>query len=99
MTRPRQRAGNRRSSSATARFSGWPTDDARNIAWARDFVEAVRPFSDGSAYLNFPGFLEEGDALVRDTYGAKLAKLAAIKRKYDPDNVFRRNANIKPADG
>lgn len=42
-----------------------PSDDAANISWARDFIAAMEPFSDGSRYLNFPGFQEEGDAMMR----------------------------------
>lgn len=73
-------------------------DDAANIAWVRSFVEAMAPYSDGSRYLNFAGFQEEGNAMMRQSFGPHYARLAALKAKYDPDNLFRRNANIRPSD-
>lgn len=72
-------------------------DDAANVAWVRDFIDDMQPFSDGSRYLNFAGFQEEGDALVRDAFGAQYSRLAALKAKYDPHNLFRLNQNVKPA--
>jgi FAD/FMN-containing dehydrogenase len=74
-----------------------PRDDQANIAWVREFVRAMEPFSDGSRYLNFPGFLEEGEAMVRDAYGAKYDRLAALKTRYDPTNMFRLNPNVCPS--
>ena len=71
-------------------------DDAANIAWVRDLIAALQPFSDGSRYLNFPGFQEEGDAMMRDAFGAQYARLAQVKAKYDAANLFRLNQNIKP---
>lgn len=73
-----------------------PKDDETNLTWARAFVEAMKEFSDGSRYLNFPGLGEEGDAVIRDTFGAKHERLVALKNKYDPDNLFRMNSNIRP---
>ncbi|MDX6629070.1 MAG: hypothetical protein QOH00_1316 [Gaiellales bacterium] len=73
-------------------------DDDANIAWTRDFWQRMKPHSDrGRIYLNFPGLGEEGDQLVRQSYGPNFARLAEIKRKYDPDNVFRFNQNIRPS--
>ena len=57
----------------------------------------MRRFSAGKTYFNFPGLLEEGEAAIRDSYGANHERLARIKAAYDPDNVFRLNQNIKPA--
>jgi FAD/FMN-containing dehydrogenase len=75
-----------------------PDEDARNIAWTRDFWERMAPHSDaGRIYLNFPGLGEEGDELVRRSYGANFARLSSIKADYDPRNVFRFNQNIPPA--
>jgi FAD/FMN-containing dehydrogenase len=74
-----------------------PADDARNIAYTRAFWEAARPHSDGKTYFNFPGLLEEGDAAVRESYGANHARLARIKAAYDPENRFRLNQNIRPS--
>ncbi len=64
-------------------------DDDANVAWARGVVESVRPFSDGGAYLNFPGFYEEGEDLLKASYGtANLERLRSVKRAYDPDGVL-----------
>jgi len=56
----------------------------------------MAPFSDGSRYLNFAGFQEEGDDMMQSSFGAHYARLEALKRRYDPDNLFRLNQNIKP---
>lgn len=64
-------------------------------AWAKGYWEAVHPYSLGSAYVNF--MMEEGDERIQATYGDNHARLATIKKKYDPDNFFRVNQNIKPA--
>jgi FAD/FMN-containing dehydrogenase len=74
-----------------------PEDDEANIRWARDFVEAMREFSDGSRYMNFAGFQEEGDEMMREAFGENYRRLAELKAKYDPHNLFRLNQNIKPA--
>jgi FAD/FMN-containing dehydrogenase len=71
-------------------------DDDVNISWARDFVDDMEPFSDGSRYLNFPGFQEEGDEMMRKSFGDKYARLQELKQRYDPNNVFKLNQNIKP---
>ena len=75
--------------------SNWesPDDDAANLAWAREIVAAIG----GSAYLNFPGLLEEGEQQARSSHGATFERLAEVKRAWDPDNLFRFNANILPA--
>ena len=58
----------------------------------------MKPYShEGRMYLNFPGLGEEGEDLVRRSYGRNFGRLAAIKKKYDPGNVFRFNQNIRPA--
>jgi FAD/FMN-containing dehydrogenase len=75
-----------------------PAHDATNIAYTRAFWDAAVPFSAGKTYFNFPGLLEEGDAAVRDSYGANHARLARIKTAYDPDNRFQLNQNIRPAE-
>jgi FAD/FMN-containing dehydrogenase len=74
-----------------------PEHDETNIAWAREFVEAMQEFSDGSLYFNFPGFHEEGEQIIRTTFGAKYQRLVALKKRYDPTNLFRLNQNINPA--
>lgn len=73
-----------------------PEDDEVNIAWLRSFIADMEEFSDGSRYLNFAGFQEEGDAMMRKAFGAQYERLVALKRKYDPGNLFRLNQNIKP---
>ena len=70
-----------------------PDGDESCIAWARKFFEAAKPFASGGAYVNFMT-ADEGDR-VRAAYGANYARLASIKKQYDPDNVFRANQNIK----
>ena len=72
-----------------------PTDDERLIAASREFCEAMRPFSTGGAYLNFTP-----EDRVRDAFGAvKYERLVALKNRYDPNNLFRLNQNIKPVPG
>ena len=73
-----------------------PRDDEANVAWAREVVDDMRRFSDGGMYLNFPGFLEEGQDMVREAYGENYERLVALKNRYDPANLFRVNQNIKP---
>lgn len=73
-----------------------PADDAANLAWARGCLSRLGEYAAGGAYLNFPGFGEEGDALTRSAYGDNLARLRALKTEYDPHNVFRHNQNIRP---
>jgi FAD/FMN-containing dehydrogenase len=65
--------------------------------WVRNFWDAMRPHATGAGgYVNF--LVEQDEDRVRTTYGAdKYARLARIKARYDPDNVFHLNANIKPA--
>jgi FAD/FMN-containing dehydrogenase len=72
-----------------------PEDEA-NIAWARDCYADMWRFSGGGIYLNFPGFLEEGQGLMRDAYGENYERLVALKNQYDLTNLFRTNQNIEP---
>ena len=72
-----------------------PQEDDRQVAWARDFWTATRPFSTGSAYINFMTE-DEGEARVRAAYGAVYARLRDIKSKFDPGNLFRGAQNIPP---
>ena len=67
----------------------------KNVGWARDFWKALQPFAGGGAYVNDLG--QDDDDRVRIAYGANFERLAALKKKYDPDNFFRLNPNIKPA--
>ena len=72
-----------------------PADDDANMRWARELWSAVRPYSTGGVYANNLG--EEGEDRVRDAYGENYARLAALKTRYDPTNLFRLNQNIRPA--
>jgi FAD/FMN-containing dehydrogenase len=74
-----------------------PTETEPNVAWTREFWQTMHCFSSGGLYLNFPGFGEEKDALVRAGYGPNYDRLVALKNQYDPGNLFRMNQNIKPA--
>jgi hypothetical protein len=69
------------------------TDDI--ISWARAYWEALHPFSAGGAYVNM--MMEEGQDRVRASYGDNYARLVEVKRRYDPENFFRVNQNIDPA--
>lgn len=64
--------------------------------WGRAYWEAVHAFNPGGAYVNFM-MDDEGDARVKESYGDNYPRLAAIKKKYDPANLFRVNQNIRPA--
>lgn len=63
--------------------------------WSRDYWNAIHPYSAGGAYVNF--MMDEGEDRIQATYRGNYARLAAVKRQYDPENVFRVNQNIKPA--
>ncbi len=76
---------------------GDAADDQKNLDWARAFWADMKHHSNGRAYLNFAGLGEEGEELVRTSYGAaNYKRLVALKAKYDPSNLFRLNQNIKP---
>jgi FAD/FMN-containing dehydrogenase len=64
----------------------------------RDLWDAMEPYSSGSVYVNYLGQeADEGPERVKSAYGPeKYARLAAVKQKYDPTNLFRLNQNIKP---
>ncbi|HET7226575.1 MAG TPA: FAD-binding oxidoreductase [Candidatus Eisenbacteria bacterium] len=70
-------------------------DDASNVRWARDVFEAMAPFASAGVYVNFLT-ADEADR-VRVAYGPNYERLAQVKRRYDPDNLFRSNQNITPA--
>jgi len=77
-------------------ISWMPGEDyERHLLWARRLKAALQPWLSGGAYVN--GIGEEGEEVVRATYGHDTyARLQAVKRRYDPANVFRSNQNIKP---
>jgi FAD/FMN-containing dehydrogenase len=69
-------------------------DDQKGIGWARDFFKASAPYASAGAYVNFMT-AEEGDR-VAAAYGANYDRLVQAKKRYDPDNIFHLNQNIKP---
>ncbi|UCG74298.1 MAG: FAD-binding oxidoreductase [Chromatiales bacterium] len=77
-------------------MSQWhaPAADQANIQWTRQLSEDMEPFKRGNIYMNYLDH-DEGNA-VPAAYGSNYARLQSLKTKYDPDNVFRLNQNIKP---
>lgn len=74
----------------------WP-DPAQNeasIAWVKDYYDAIAPHSEEGGYVNFAA--EDDQDRVRANYGANYDRLVEVKRRYDPDNMFRNNQNIRP---
>jgi FAD/FMN-containing dehydrogenase len=69
-------------------------EDDGHIGWARTSFETLRPVSAGAAYVNFMG--DEGAERVEAAYGENHARLVELKRRYDPENVFRLNQNVRP---
>ncbi|RPJ71148.1 MAG: FAD-binding oxidoreductase, partial [Desulfobacteraceae bacterium] len=67
-----------------------------NINWARAVFEDLKKFSRGGNYLNFPGFFEEQESLLKGSYGENLKRLKSIKATYDPENLFLGAINIAP---
>ena len=64
--------------------------------WGREYWEAVHPYNLSGGYVNFM-MDDEADGRVQATYGDNYGRLAQVKRKYDPKNLFRVNQNIRPA--
>lgn len=72
-----------------------PANNDRMIRWAQEYWTALHPYSAGGAYLNM--VMDEGEDQVKAAYGGNYTRLAKIKAKYDPENLFCVNQNIKPA--
>ena len=72
-----------------------PANKDKIVEWARDYWSALHPFGAGGGYINF--MMEEGEASIRATYRENYDRLAAVKAKYDPQNFFNVNQNIRPA--
>ena len=70
-------------------------DDATGTSWVRDTYSALQPHMGKTRYLNYLSDDESGDAALAQVYGPNLARLKQIKAKYDPENVFRVNVNIR----
>jgi FAD/FMN-containing dehydrogenase len=69
-------------------------DDNACIAWARMLFGAMAPYATGSAYVNF--MPDDEVDRIEKVYGSNYKELAEIKRRYDPENLFRMNQNIRP---
>jgi FAD/FMN-containing dehydrogenase len=80
-------------------FATWEDagQDAEHIEWGRKSHAKFAPWTTGGTYLNFIG--DEGQDRIRSAFGHAYGRLAHVKAKYDPDNVFRGNQNIVPAPG
>ena len=88
---------NRKTRVLTVTFNEmWWADNDQNIAWVRNYYDALRPYSDPGGYINFMS----GDDQDRapDNFGANYQRLREIKAKYDPGNLFRMNQNIIPTE-
>ena len=82
-------------SAVMAGVDGDPSNNERIGTWAKDFWRALHPYSAGGAYLNM--IMDEGEDRVKAAYRDNYARLARIKARYDPANLFHINQNIKPA--
>jgi FAD/FMN-containing dehydrogenase len=71
-----------------------PANNQRMTAWARDYWTALHPYSAGGGYLNM--IMDEGEDTVKAAYRDNYARLAQVKARYDPGNLFHMNQNIKP---
>ena len=95
---PTETAWGYRNANWGAVYAGVDADPA-NVdaisAWSKEYYEALHPFSAGGAYVNM--MMEEGQDRVEAAYGENYARLAQVKAKYDPDNLFHVNQNIRPA--
>jgi FAD/FMN-containing dehydrogenase len=72
-----------------------PAETDANIAWTRETFAALRPHFASRRWLNYLGD-DQADDAIRDAYGPNYDRLREVKRRYDPDNVFRLNHNIVP---
>ena len=70
-------------------------DPEPHVQWTRQFWNAMQPYSAGSVYVNT--LAADDVSRTHEAYGANYARLAEIKGKYDPNNLFRVNHNIQPA--
>ena len=72
-----------------------PVNRDKITSWAREYYDALHSYGAGGAYVNF--MMDEGEDRIRATYRENYQRLAQVKTKYDPDNFFRVNQNIRPA--
>ena len=71
-----------------------PSESGSHIRWARESWNMMQPFTTGAFYVN--NLLDEDEPRVRAAYGQNLDRLVTLKSKYDPTNLFRLNANVRP---
>ena len=71
-----------------------PANNEKTISWTKSYWDALHPYSAGGGYVNF--MMDEGEERVKATYGDNYKRLVEIKNKYDPENLFRVNQNIRP---
>jgi FAD/FMN-containing dehydrogenase len=71
-----------------------PADNDANTRWVRDYWTALHPYAEPGGYINFMDADDQNR--ITDNYGPNYSRLAAVKAKYDPDNFFHINQNIKP---
>ena len=71
-----------------------PANNDKITAWTKGYYDAVHPYSAGGAYVNF--MMDEGEERVKASYKDNYERLVKVKNKYDPNNFFRVNQNIKP---
>jgi FAD/FMN-containing dehydrogenase len=82
-----------------AGISADPADNEQIIEWSRSYWRELHPYSAGGAYTNMMmDASDEGHGRVRASYGEHFQRLREIKRRYDPNNLFRVNQNIPPAE-
>jgi FAD/FMN-containing dehydrogenase len=83
-------------------LGGWEDEsgDQENIAWTRETWNVMQPYASEGVYVNYLNEeADEGSARVEAAYGPqKLARLSALKSRYDPGNLFRMNQNVRPAE-
>jgi len=71
------------------------TEDQKGIAWARGFFREAAPYATGGVYVNF--LTDDEPERIKAAYGPGYERLVSAKKKYDPDNLFRMNQNIRPS--
>ena len=71
-----------------------PANKDKITNWCKEYFDALHPYSAGGAYVNF--MMDEGQDRVKAAFRDNYARLAQIKKKYDPSNFFRVNQNIQP---
>jgi FAD/FMN-containing dehydrogenase len=73
-----------------------PAQGEATTAWCRETFAAIQPFVGPRRYANYLGEDDAGDAALVAAYGPNLARLKQLKKKYDPDNLFHLNVNVRP---